>query len=47
MRSAAQQANDLARLQAWAGQSAALAQASPAAEVVERLWSGAERILSG
>lgn len=45
MRSAAQKAGDLQRMQAWAGQSAALARAEPAAQVVERLWSGAQAML--
>ena len=30
------------RMQAWAGQAAALARAEPAAEVVVRLWQEAE-----
>ena len=34
------------RIQAWAGQSAALAQAEPAAEVVRRVWEGARAILA-
>ncbi len=39
MRSAAGRANDISRMQAWAGQSAALAQAEPAGVLTLRLWS--------
>jgi nitronate monooxygenase len=46
MRRAAQSANDLSRMQAWAGQSAALAQAVPAAELLRNLWVGAQSLLS-
>ncbi|MBV9488171.1 MAG: nitronate monooxygenase [Verrucomicrobia bacterium] len=45
MRAVAQQEGDVHRMQAWAGQSAALAKAEPAAEVVRRLWEGAQGIL--
>lgn len=45
MRAQAQQADDVARMQAWAGQSAALARAEPAARVVERLWNDARALL--
>jgi nitronate monooxygenase len=45
MRAAANQSGDIHRMQAWAGQSAALAQASPAAEVVRLCWEGAREIL--
>jgi nitronate monooxygenase len=45
MRAAAAQAGDVRRMQAWAGQSAALAQARPAAEVVRDCWDGAQAIL--
>lgn len=38
MRDAANKANDLSRIQAWAGQSAALAQAKPAGDLVADLW---------
>jgi len=38
MRSEAARENDLARLQAWAGQSACLAAAEPAALMIARLW---------
>lgn len=46
MRAEAQKAGDVQRMQAWAGQSAGLAKAEPAAEVVRRLWSGAEQLLA-
>ena len=36
---------DVQRMQAWAGQSAALAKAEPAAELVHRLWEHARAIL--
>ncbi|HVW00322.1 MAG TPA: nitronate monooxygenase, partial [Planctomycetaceae bacterium] len=45
MRAAAQKQGDVQRMQAWAGQSAALAQAEPAAKVVEELWHGAQELL--
>src|SRR5579864_289573 len=45
MRAEAQKAGDVQRMQAWAGQSAGLARAEPAAEVVRRLWKGAEELL--
>ncbi|SRR5579883_86928 len=41
MRKAAQQANDVERMQAWAGQSAALAGAESAQQLAERIWSNA------
>jgi nitronate monooxygenase len=47
MRDAAVKANDLDRMQAWAGQSSALAQARPAGEVVGTLWEGAQTLLNG
>jgi nitronate monooxygenase len=46
MREAAAQANDAARMQAWAGQSARLARAEPAGEVVQRLWHETQGLLS-
>jgi nitronate monooxygenase len=46
MRDAGTKANDLDRIQAWAGQSAALAQARPAGDVVASLWDDA-RVLLG
>jgi nitronate monooxygenase len=46
MRDAAQRANDIRGMQAWAGQAAALARAEPAAAVVRRLWTEALSFLS-
>ena len=46
MRATAQKDGDLQRMQAWAGQSSALAKAEPAAEVVRRLWDSAESLLA-
>jgi nitronate monooxygenase len=46
MRSAALKTGDLQRMQAWAGQSAALGQSEPAADIVARLWSGAQALLA-
>lgn len=46
MRGEAARRNNLKCMQAWAGQSAALAPVGPAAEVVQRLWTGAERLLN-
>ena len=45
MREAAAQANDAARMQAWAGQSARLARAEAAGEVVQRLWQETQALL--
>jgi nitronate monooxygenase len=45
MREAATKANDIARMQAWAGQSASLARAEPAGDVVRRLWEEAQALL--
>jgi nitronate monooxygenase len=45
MRDAAGKARDIHRMQAWAGQAAALARAEPAAELVARLWREAETLL--
>ncbi len=45
MRDAAIRDNDIDRMQAWAGQSSALAQARPAGEVVNDLWEGARALL--
>jgi len=47
MREAAGRAGDVHRMQAWAGQAAALARAEPAGEVVRRLWEEAEALLPG
>ncbi|HLM42534.1 MAG TPA: nitronate monooxygenase [Myxococcaceae bacterium] len=46
MRSAAQQEGDLQRMQAWAGQSASLARAVPAGELLADLWGTAQQLLS-
>jgi nitronate monooxygenase len=45
MRARAAEANDLDGLSAWAGQSAARAQARPAADVAHDLWAGARALL--
>jgi nitronate monooxygenase len=45
MRAAAAAEGDVERMQAWAGQSASLASSEPAADLVERLWSDARRLL--
>jgi nitronate monooxygenase len=45
MRDAGTRANDVDRMQAWAGQAARLAAAEPAAELVQRLWSEALALL--
>ena len=46
MRDAAAKANDIDRMQAWAGQAARLATSEPAADLVRRLWSEAQAVLS-
>ena len=46
MRSAAQKEGDVERMQVWAGQSAALAKAEPAAELASRIWRDAQALLS-
>ena len=45
MRAEGTKANDIDRLQAWAGQSAGLARAEPAGEIVTRLWAEAQSLL--
>ena len=45
MRGAAQKANDVQHMQAWAGQSAALAKAEPAAELMQHIWQEARALL--
>ncbi|HQT79191.1 MAG TPA: nitronate monooxygenase [Rhodopila sp.] len=45
MRDQATKAGDIDRMQAWAGQAAALAPAQPAAEIVRTLWDGARTLL--
>jgi nitronate monooxygenase len=47
MREAGARANDVQRMQAWAGQAAAMARPEPAGEVVRRLWEEAEALLPG
>jgi len=44
LRQEALRTGDVQRMQAWAGQSAALARAEPAGDVVRRLWSDAQRL---
>jgi nitronate monooxygenase len=46
MRSSAQKEGDVQRMQAWAGQSAALAQAKPAAQLAQSLWNDARAVFS-
>lgn len=46
MRQAAAKSGDVQRMQAWAGQSAALARAEPAADIVRRLWREASELLA-
>jgi nitronate monooxygenase len=45
MRDAGTKANDIDRMQPWAGQSSALARAQPAGELVGSLWEGAQKLL--
>lgn len=45
MRAAAAEANDLDGMSAWAGQSAALARAEPAGDIVQRIWTEAKAAL--
>jgi len=45
MRDAANKADDISRMQAWAGQSARLAQARPAAEIAQGVWRSAREWL--
>jgi len=46
MRAAGHKTGDIHRMQAWAGQSAALAKPEPAADMVRHLWEGAEALLA-
>jgi nitronate monooxygenase len=46
MRRAAAEANDLARMQAWAGQSASLGRSAPATQLVRELWAEARALLA-
>jgi nitronate monooxygenase len=45
MRDAAGRSRDIHRMQAWAGQTAWLARAEPAGELVLRLWREAQALL--
>jgi len=45
MKAMAQKEGDVQRMQAWAGQSAALAKAEPAATVFRRIWEEAQALL--
>jgi nitronate monooxygenase len=45
LRDAGVENNDIDRMQAWAGQSAALARTVPAADLIARLWDGARALL--
>ena len=45
LRDDAQRTKDKDRLQAWAGQSAAMARAEPAGDVVRRMWEEATALL--
>jgi nitronate monooxygenase len=45
MRRTAQQQGDVHRMQVWAGQSAAMARAEPAGELVQKLWLGSRKYL--
>lgn len=45
LRGAALRANDISRMQAWAGQSAAMARAEPAGDVLRRIWREADALL--
>jgi nitronate monooxygenase len=45
MRDAAAKAKDIDRMQAWAGQSAALTSAAPAGDIVRGLWEEAQALL--
>jgi nitronate monooxygenase len=45
MREAGAKARDVHRMQAWAGQAAALARAEPAGDLVTRLWEEAQALL--
>ena len=46
MREAAVKSDDIATMQAWAGQSAARAPAQPAAEIARQLWEGARAMIA-
>jgi nitronate monooxygenase len=46
MRSVGQRQGDVNRIQAWAGQSAALARAEPAADLVHHIWDSARSLVA-
>ncbi len=46
MRADATKTGDVHRMQAWAGQSAGLSKVEPAADIVRRLWGGAQELLA-
>jgi nitronate monooxygenase len=46
MRSAAMREGDVERMQAWAGQSAMLARAEPAGDLVRQMWKDALDLLA-
>jgi len=45
MRQTGQQAGDLQKMQAWAGQGASLARSEPAGEFLRRIWDDAQRLM--
>jgi nitronate monooxygenase len=47
LRATAAKAGDVERMQAWAGQSAALARAAPAVEITREIWAAARGLLGG
>ena len=47
MRQAALAANDVQRMAAWAGQSAALARPEPASDFVRRIWAETQSLIPG
>jgi nitronate monooxygenase len=47
LRESGANAGDIERMQAWAGQSAAMSQAIPAGELVRELWQVADGLLAG
>jgi nitronate monooxygenase len=46
MRADAQKVGDVERMQAWAGQSARLARAEPAEQLVHSIWNEAQEFFS-
>ena len=46
MRNAAHKAGDASRMQLWAGQSAALARAEPAGQIVQEIWDEARALIA-